>query len=48
VRRAGVIGVTCPVPEEIDDTELERRLFPVLSETAAPRRRSIGVRSTRR
>jgi transposase len=37
VRRAGVIGITWPVPGEIDDAELERRLFPVPGETAAPR-----------
>src|SRR3977135_1687098 len=37
VRRAGVIGVTWPVPEEIDDAELERRLFPPPGETAPPR-----------
>ncbi len=37
VRRAGVIGITWPVPEAIDDAELERRLFPVPGETAAPR-----------
>ena len=37
VRRAGVIGITWPVPEEIDDTELERRLFPVAGEPATPR-----------
>jgi transposase len=37
VRRAGVIGVTWPVPEEIDDAELERRLFPPAGETALPR-----------
>jgi hypothetical protein len=37
VRRAGVIGITWPVPEEVDDAELERRLFPVPGETAAPR-----------
>jgi transposase len=37
VRRAGVIGITWPVPEDIDDAELERRLFPVPGETAAPR-----------
>jgi DNA-binding transcriptional regulator LsrR (DeoR family) len=46
VRRAGVIGITWPVPEAIDDTELERRLFPVPGETAAPR---VAIaRSTRR
>jgi transposase len=37
VRRAAVIGITWPVPEEIDDAELERRLFPVAGATAAPR-----------
>jgi transposase len=37
VRRAGVIGVTWPVPEEIDDAELERRLFPPPGEMALPR-----------
>src|SRR3984893_13814066 len=37
VRRAGVIGITWPVPEGLDDAELERRLFPVPGETAAPR-----------
>jgi transposase len=37
VRRAGVIGVTWPVPEEINDAELERRLFPLAGETALPR-----------
>src|SRR5947209_11767690 len=37
VRRAGVIGITWPVPEAIDDAELERRLFPVACETGPPR-----------
>ncbi len=38
MRRAGVIGITWPVPEAIDDAELERRLFPVPGdETALPR-----------
>jgi transposase len=37
VRRAGVIGITWPVPEEIDDAALERRLFPVPGETATAR-----------
>jgi hypothetical protein len=37
VRRAGVIGITWPVPEEIDDAELERRLFPAPGETATRR-----------
>ena len=29
VRRAAVAGVTWPVPDEVDDAELDRRLFPV-------------------
>jgi len=35
LRRAAVIGITWPVPEEIDDGELERRLFtpPTFDET---------------
>src|SRR5258708_37410848 len=37
VRPAGVIGITWPVPEAIDDAELERRLFPAPGEMAAPR-----------
>ncbi len=37
VRRAGVIGISWPVPEAIDDAELERRLFPVPCETGPPR-----------
>jgi transposase len=38
VRRAGVIGISWPVPEAIDDAELDRRLFPVPGdETAGPR-----------
>ena len=28
VRRAAVVGITWPIPDEIDDAELERRLFP--------------------
>jgi transposase/DNA replication protein DnaC len=37
VRRAGVIGITWPVSEEIDDAGLERRLFPIPCETGPPR-----------
>ena len=37
VRRARVIGITWPVPETIDDAELERRLFPVPCEASPPR-----------
>ena len=35
LRRAAVIGITWPVPEGLDDVELERRLFtpPTLDET---------------
>jgi hypothetical protein len=28
VRRAAVVGLNWPIPDEIDDAELERRLFP--------------------
>ena len=49
VCRAKVIGITWPVPEEIDDAELERRLFPVAGDGTLRRvRRSIGARSMRR
>jgi transposase len=36
LRRAAVIGITWPVPEGIDDGELERRLFtpPTFDEEA--------------
>jgi transposase len=37
VRRAGVLGISWPVPEAIDDAELDRRLFPVPCETGPPR-----------
>ncbi len=38
LRRAGVIGITWPVAEEIDDAELDRRLFPVPGDgTTGPR-----------
>ena len=32
VRRAGVAGIAWPVPEDLDDTELDRRLFPVIGD----------------
>ena len=38
LRRAGVVGITWPVPEEIDDAELERRLFTPPSFEATPPR----------
>jgi hypothetical protein len=37
VRRAGVLGITWPVADGIDDAELERRLFPVPCEMGPPR-----------
>jgi IstB-like ATP binding protein len=39
LRRAGVIGITGPVPEDIDDFELDRRLFPVPGDSTVPPRR---------
>ena len=38
LRRAGVVGITWPVPEGMDDTELERRLFTPASFEAKPAR----------
>ncbi len=48
LRRAAVIGITWPVPEGLDDVELERRLFtpPTLDETPHGRC-PIGPTSTR-
>src|ERR1700690_1283939 len=34
VRRAAVAGLSWPVPDEIDDAELERRLFPAVASSA--------------
>src|SRR5579863_8680821 len=34
VRRAAVAGLSWPVPDEIDDAELERRLFPTAASSA--------------
>jgi transposase len=38
LRRAGVVGITWPVPEGVDDAALERRLFTRPSFEAAPAR----------
>jgi transposase len=38
LRRTSVIGITWPVPAEIDDAELERRLFAPLGFNTAPTR----------
>jgi hypothetical protein len=45
VRRAGVIGITWPVPEEIDDTGL---CFRSRARRVRRVRRLIGAKSTRR
>ena len=37
LQRAKVIGIAWPVPEAINDGELERLLFPILYETGPPR-----------
>ena len=37
VRRAQAAGIGWPIPEGIDDTELERRLFPVSADSANKR-----------
>ena len=38
VRRAKVIGITWPIPDELDDAALERRLFDLPGESARPGR----------
>jgi len=40
IRRAAVIGITWPVPEELDDAALERKLFAPPATTRRDRRRS--------
>jgi hypothetical protein len=48
VSRARVIGITWPIPPEITDAELERRLFtPAGSTTARRSRCRTGRRFTR-
>src|SRR3981081_3289380 len=42
VCRAKVIGITWPVPEEIDDAELERRLFTAPSFGGKPKGPPLG------
>src|ERR1700704_4868781 len=39
--RAEVIGITWPLPEAMNDAELDRLLFPVAGDGAAPPRASI-------
>ena len=36
VRRAKVIGITWPIPEDLDDVALEKRLFDLPGESARP------------
>jgi transposase len=44
VRRAAVAGLSWPIPDEIDDAELERRLFPpATTATGAEHRAHIFV-----
>ena len=38
LRRAAVIGITWPVPAELDDAELERRLFDAVGAAGQPER----------
>src|SRR5215207_1464104 len=47
VRRAGVIGIAWPVPEAIDDAELDRRLFPIPGDGPAAPRPAIDWRKVR-
>jgi DNA-binding transcriptional regulator LsrR (DeoR family) len=47
LRRAAVIGITWPVPAELDDAELERRLFtPAALDGDRERPPPIGTKST--
>jgi transposase len=39
LRRAGVVGITWPVPSELDDAALERRLFSPPFAAGEPARR---------
>src|ERR1700692_4282613 len=41
VRRAAVIGITWPVPDEIDDTTIERRMFDCRDAPAPAERGAI-------
>ena len=48
LRRAGVVGITWPVPEVMLDAELERRLFtPPSFQPKPPRGLPDGITSTR-
>ena len=48
LRRAEVIGITWPLPEAMDDAELDRLLFPVAGEGRLHRAlRSTGRRCRR-
>ena len=48
LRRAGVVGITWPVPEGMNDAELEQQLFTPASFEAKPARGfQIGTTSTR-
>src|SRR5882672_3173404 len=38
VRRAAVAGLSWPIPDEIDDAELERRLFPLADASSSAQR----------
>lgn len=48
VRRAAVAGLSWPIPEGIDDAELERRLFPLADAASATSRPSRTGRKSMR
>ena len=48
LRRAAVIGITWPVPEGVDDAELERRLFTPPTFDEKPARPGPPIRYARR
>jgi|ERR1700676_659796 len=43
VRRAAVAGLDWPIPDEIDDAELERRLFPPPDAASSTSRTEPGI-----
>jgi len=46
LRRAGVVGITWPVPSELDDAALERRLFSPSFAAGEPARRQPAATDT--
>jgi hypothetical protein len=47
IRRAAVIGITWPIPEGLDDTALERRYWPLVSDAPRNNKQRSGENRTR-